>query len=125
MLSLDRPGHSQGRRQGQHVRHPDDQASVEACTAIPRHGNSGAGRYLSRLAKSELAVRLLPAAVALTEAAGPVPASKLRAREVELKFTASVPCLLGQCRFSGDGPGCESGACEHDCHDRDRAAGGG
>jgi hypothetical protein len=118
MLSLDRPGPARSRHQGQHVRNSEDQACVDAFAALLRYDASGAGRCLSRLAKSVLAGRLLPAAVALTEAADTALARRQRTSEVDLTFTVSVPCLLGQCRLGGDGPGCESSVCEHDCHHR-------
>ena len=124
MLSLDRPGPLQSRHHGQHVRHPDDQAGPHTFTAAPHHDTTGAGRYLSRLAKTVLASRLRAAAVALAAAAGPALTRKQRAQRAELTFTVSVPCLLGQCRAGRPGPGCESSACEHECHQRDRAPGG-
>jgi hypothetical protein len=91
---------------------------VDAFAAMLRYDASGAGRCLSRLARSVLAGRLLPAAVALTEAADTALARRQRARGIDLTFTVSVPCLLGQCRLGGDSPSCESSVCEHDCHHR-------
>jgi hypothetical protein len=116
MLSLDRPGPARNRRQGQHVRNSDDQACLDAFAAMLRYDASGAGRHLSRLAKTVLASRLLPAAVALAEAADTALTTKQRASQAENTFTVSVPCLLGQCRGAGHGQGCESAACEHECH---------
>jgi hypothetical protein len=124
MLSLDRPGLVRSRRQGQHVRNSDDQACLDAFAAMLRYDSTGAGRYLSRLAKTVLAGRLLPAAVALAEAADTALTRKQRAQGAELTFTVSVPCLLAQCRAGGGGRGCESSACEHECHQRERAPGG-
>jgi hypothetical protein len=121
MLSLDRPGPVPSRRHGQHGRNSDDPAGPDAFAAAPGHDATGAGRYLGRLAKTVLAGRLRLAAVALAAAAGPAQTRKQRA---ELTFTVSVPCLLGQCRAGRPGPGCESSACEHECHQRDRAPGG-
>jgi hypothetical protein len=124
MLSLDRPGPARSRRQGQHVRNSDDQACMDAFAAMLRYDATGAGRYLSRLAKTVLAGRLLPAAVALAEAADTALTKKQRASQAELTFTVSVPCLLGQCRVAGDGRGCEASTCEHECHHRERSSGG-
>ena len=124
MLSLDRPGAARSRRQGQHVRNSDDQACMDAFAAMLRYDATGAGRYLSRLAKTVLAGRLLPAAVALAEAVDTALTHKERASQAKSTFTVSAPCLLGQCRFPGDGPGCESAACEHECHHRERSSAG-
>lgn len=117
MLSLDRPRQSRSRRQGQHARTADDQACVDALAAFLRYDASGADRCLSRLAKTVLASRLLPAAVALAEAVGTVlTEDSPSGGRVTIDFTASSACLSGQCRDQADGPGCESSACEHDCH---------
>ncbi len=124
MLSLDRPGPVQSRRHGQHGRNSDDQAGPDTFAAAPGHDTTSAGRFLSRLAKTVLAGRLRLAAVALAAAAGPALTRKQRGQRAELTFTVSVPCLLGQCRAGRPGPGCESSACEHECHQRDRAPGG-
>ena len=124
MLSLDRPGYARSRRQGQHVRNPADLACMDALAVMMRNDEAGAGRYLSRLARTVLAVRLRPAAAALTGAPGTRPWKRPRLRQVELRFTVSVPCLLGQCRVSGDGPGCQSSVCEHECHQRERTSDG-
>jgi len=124
MLSLDRPGPVPSRRHGQHGRNFDDQAGPDTFAAAPGHDATGAGRYLGRLAKTVLAGRLRLAAVALAAAAGLAQTRKQRAQRAELTFTVSVPCLLGQCRAGRPGPGCESSACEHECHQRDRAPGG-
>jgi hypothetical protein len=124
MLSLDRPGPARSRRQGQHVRNSDDQACVDAFAAMLRYDATGAGRYLSRLARTVLAGRLLPAAVALAEAADTALTKNQRVSQAEPTFTVSVPCLLGQCRIAGDGQGCEASTCEHECHHRERLPGG-
>jgi hypothetical protein len=124
MLSLDRPGPVHSRHHGQHVRRSDDQAGPDTFAVVPRHDTTGAGRYLSRLARTVLAGRLRSAAIALAEAADPALTRKQRAQGAELTFTVSVPCLLAQCRAGRDGPGCQSSACEHECHQRDRAPGG-
>jgi len=117
MLSLDRPRQSRGRRHGQHARTADDQTCVDALAALLRYDASGADRCLSRLARTVLAGRLLPAAVALAEAVGTVLTEDSRpGRRVAIGFTASPACLGGRCRDRADGPGCESSACEHDCH---------
>src|ERR1700685_418873 len=120
MLSLDRPGSGRSRRQGPHVRNSADLARMDALAVMLRYDEAGAGRYLSRLARTVLAVRLRPAAAALTGAPDTRPGKRPRVRQVELRFTVSVPCLLGQCRVSGDGPGCQSSVCEHECHQRER-----
>lgn len=124
MLSLDRPGPARSRRQGQHVRDCDDLARVDALAGMLRC--DAAGRYLSRLARTVLASRLRPAAAgaAGSGAAGTVFATERRARQVEIRVILSVPCLLGQCRVGGDGPGCESSECEHDCHRPERSLDG-
>jgi hypothetical protein len=114
MLSFDRPVPARNRHQGQHVRDSADQAGLDAFAGILRHDVAGAGRYLSRLAMTALAGRRQPAALA--GPAGQVRTRKRRARKVNLALTVSVPCLLGHCQITGDGPGCQSGACEHDCH---------
>lgn len=97
---------------------------MDARAVMLRYDEAGAGRYLSRLARTVLAVRLRPAAAALTGVPGTRPGKKPRVRQVELRFTVSVPCLLGQCRVGGDGPGCQSGVCEHECHQRARSSDG-
>lgn len=134
MLSLDRPGPARSRRQGQHVRDCDEPARVDALAGMLRCDAVGAGRYLSRLAAAVLAGRLRPAPPALTgaaltgaagtRAAGTAFATGRRARQVEIRLIVSVPCLLGQCRVAGDGPGCESSVCEHDCHRRESSPDG-
>jgi hypothetical protein len=139
MLSLDRPGPARSRHQGQHVRDCDDLARVDALAGMLRC--DAAGRYLSRLARAVLASRLRPApagaagsgaagsgaagsGAAGSGAAGTAFATGRRARQVEIRLILSVPCLLGQCRVAGDGPGCESSVCEHDCHRGERSPDG-
>jgi hypothetical protein len=139
MLSLDQPGPARSRRQGQHVRDCDEPARVDTLAGMLRCDAAGAGRYLSRLAAAVLAGRLRPAPPALTgaaltgaaltgaagtRAAGTAFATGRRARQVEIRLIVSVPCLLGQCRAAGDGPGCESSVCEHDCHRRESSPDG-
>jgi hypothetical protein len=107
---------------------------VDALAGMLRCDAVGAGRYLSRLAAAVLAGRLRPAPPALTgaaltgaagtRAAGTAFATGRRARQVEIRLIVSVPCLLGQCRVAGDGPGCESSVCEHDCHRRESSPDG-
>jgi hypothetical protein len=102
---------------------------MDALAGMLRCDAASAGRYLSRLARAVLAGRLRPAAAAATGApgsgaAGTAFATGRRARQVEIKLILSVPCLLGQCRVAGDGPGCESSVCEHDCHGRERSPDG-
>ena len=46
MLSLDRHRPDKGRRQGQHVRHPGDQARAQA--AVRRYDAPARGRLLAR-----------------------------------------------------------------------------
>ena len=119
MLSLDRPGPARSRHQGQHVRDSDDLARVDALAGMLRC--DAAGRYLSRLAAAMLASRLRPAPAG---AAGTAVATGRRARQVDIRLSLSVPCLLGQCRVAADGPGCESSFCEHDCHRGERSPDG-
>ncbi len=136
MLSLDGAGPSRSRRRGQHKRSAEEQACVDAFTAFLRYDAPGAGRSLSKVGRTVLAGRLLPAARALAEAidivlgeelraaaagAGSWPESVARAAEqiaaertVQVDFTVSPACLLGLCRT--DGSACCSGMCEHDCH---------
>jgi hypothetical protein len=125
MLALDGPRQARGRRRGQHTRSPEEQACVDAFAAF-LHDPPGAGRALSRLGATVLAGRLLPAARALADAVDMVladqpasghPAAAGAARPggtVAANFTVSPACLLGLCR-DGTG-GCDSPACEHDCH---------
>jgi hypothetical protein len=125
MLALDGPRQARGRRRGQHTRSPEEQACVDAFAAF-LHDPPGGGRALSRLGAAVLAGRLLPAARALADAVDLVladqpasgqPAAAGAARPggtVAANFTVSPACLLGLCR-DGTG-GCDSPACEHDCH---------
>jgi hypothetical protein len=125
MLSLTGPGQSarlrqpRSRRHGQHARNPSDQACLDAFAAFLRDDASGAGRCLSRVARRVLAARLLPAAVALAEAADTVLAGQSPDRRgAGASFTVSSACLIGRCTARLDGPGCELARCEHDCHRR-------
>ncbi len=71
--------------------------------------------------KRVLAARLLPAAVALAEAADTVLTGQSPACQVVgVNFTVSPACLIGRCRARLDGPGCDTAACEHDCHSQVR-----
>lgn len=119
MLTLDGPRQARGRRRGQHTRSPEEQACVDAFAAF-LHDPPGAGRALSRLGATVLADRLLPAARALADAVDlvladqPGRSSTVTTTTVAVNFTVSPSCLLGLCR-DGTG-GCDSPACEHDCH---------
>lgn len=58
MLSLDRQRPARGRRrQGQHVRHPGDQARARTLAAVRRYDPPPSGRLLTRLARTVLARR--------------------------------------------------------------------
>ena len=117
MLSLDRPPAARSRHRGQHVRNTDPQAREDVPVGGVRHDYAaGAGRYLGRLARIVLSGRPQPATMA--GPAGPARRWKRRARRMDLALTVSVPCLLGHCRVIGDGPGCQSRGCGHDCHRR-------
>lgn len=137
MLTLDGPRQARGRRRGQHTRSAEEQACVDAFAAF-LHDPPGAGRALSRLGTTVLADRLLPAARALADAVdlvladapgvgqpGPGSGGKTSPARpgatVAVNFTVSPACLLGLCR-DGTG-GCDSPACEHDCHAAGHAAG--
>jgi hypothetical protein len=99
---------------------------MDALAGMLRCDAASAGRYLSRLAAAVLPRRLRPAATGApgSGAAGTAFATGRRARRVEIKLIPSVACLLGQCLVTGDGPGCESSVCEHDCHRRERSPDG-
>jgi hypothetical protein len=140
MLTLDGSGPSRARRRGQHKRSAEEQACVDAFAAFLRYDASGAGRCLSKVGRTVLAARLLPAARALAEAIDIVLGEELRAaaaaggtwpesiaraaeqiaaeRTVDVDFTVSPACLLGLCRT--DGSACRSRLCEHDCHQAGR-----
>lgn len=116
MLSLDGPRQGRGRK-GQHSRTPDEQACIDAFAAFLNYDASRAGRCLSRVGRRVLAAKLRPAARALADAAdllladGPKPG-----KTIQLNFTVSPQCLLGQCRGVGGSAECRSRWCEHDCH---------
>jgi hypothetical protein len=58
MLSLDRQRPARGRRrQGQHERHPGDQARAKTLPAMRRYDPRPSGRLLTRLARTVLARR--------------------------------------------------------------------
>jgi len=58
MLSLDRQRPARGRRrQGQHERHPGDQARARTLAAVRRYDRPPSGRLLTRLARAVLARR--------------------------------------------------------------------
>jgi hypothetical protein len=58
MLSLDRQRPARGRRrQGQHERHPRDQAWAKTLPAMRRYDPPPSGRLLTRLARTVLARR--------------------------------------------------------------------
>jgi hypothetical protein len=119
MLSLDRQAPARSRRQGQHARSSEGRAGLNASAGFLRRDAAGSGRHLSRLAMAVLAGRRQPAArPPLAGAARLARTRRRRARHVDLALTVSVPCLLGHCQVTGDGPGCQSGACAHDCHRR-------
>lgn len=117
MLALDQTAAARSRRRGQHVRNTDSLASTQnSAGVLRRDAPAGAGRYLSRLAMTVLAARRRP--VSLAGPPAQARTRKRRARRVDLALTVSVPCLLGQCHVTGDGPGCRSGGCTHHCHRR-------
>lgn len=60
MLSLDRHRPDKGRRQGQHVRHPGDQARTQA--AVRRYDAPARGRLLARVARKVMVRRRRPEA---------------------------------------------------------------
>ena len=76
MLSLDRQRPARGRRrQGQHERHPCDQARAQTLAAVRRYDPPPSGRLLARLARTVLAgkgpVVAGPAAAAAAARNGP------------------------------------------------------
>lgn len=118
MLAFDRPTQPRSRRPGQHARNADDQACVDALAAFLRYDAAGADHCLGRLARTVLAGRLLPAAMALAEAVSAVLTrdSPSGSTPVTIDYTASPACLAGECAGQADRPVCESIACEHYCH---------
>jgi hypothetical protein len=108
---------SSRRRAGQHARTAEEQACLDALAAFLRSDALGAGRRLSKVSRSTLASRLLPAARALARAADLALASDPSAvRSVELDVVLSPACLLGLCNGSAGTSACMSPACQHDCH---------
>jgi hypothetical protein len=126
MLSLEGNRQIRRRRRGQHSRTTDDQACLDALAAFLRSDAAGAGRSLSRVSREALAVRLLPAARALAQAADLVLTERAPAGvSVELDYALSPACLLGMCTGSAaanpcTGNPCASAACQHACHGRSR-----
>jgi hypothetical protein len=117
-LSLDGSRQGRGRsRGGQHTRTAEEQACLDAFAAFLRSDAQGAGRCLSRVSKTSLASRLLPAARALARAADLVLASEPSAiQSAELDFVLSPACLLGLCAGSAASNPCGSLTCQHSCH---------
>jgi len=117
-LSLEGPRQGRGRsRAGQHTRTAEEQACLDAFAAFLRSDAQGAGRSLSRVSRSSLASRLLPAARALARAADIVLASDPSAiHDMELDFVLSPACLLGLCGGSAASNPCASLSCQCDCH---------
>jgi hypothetical protein len=111
-----------GRRRGQHSRTTEDQACLDALAAFLRSDAASAGRSLSRVTREALAGRLLPAAMALAQAASLVLTEQQPAgRAVELDYALSPACLLGMCTGSAAGnpcttSPCSSPTCQHTCH---------
>jgi hypothetical protein len=124
MLSLEGSRQIRRRRRGQHSRTTDDQACLDALAAFLRSDAAGAGRSLSRVSREALAVRLLPAAMALAQAADLVLTERTAAGHlVELDYALSPACLLGMCAGSAAGnpcttSRCTSPTCQHSCHGR-------
>lgn len=117
-LSLDGPQQGRGRsRGGQHTRSAEEQACLDAFAAFLRSDAQAAGRCLSRVSKTSLESRLLPAARALARAADLVLASGPPAmHSMELDFVLSPACLLGLCTGSAASSPCTSLSCQCDCH---------
>lgn len=117
-LSLDGPRQGRGRsRGGHHTRSAEEQACLDAFAAFLRSDAEGAGRCLSRVSKTNLETRLLPAARALARAAELVLASAPPAiHSGELDFVLSPACLLGLCSGSAASNPCSSLSCQCDCH---------
>jgi hypothetical protein len=124
MLSLEGNHRIRRRRRGQHSRTMDDQACLDVLAAFLRSDAAGAGRSLSRVSREALAVRLLPAAKALLQAADFVLTEQAPAgHSVELDYALSPTCLLGMCTGSAVANPCTSNpcaspACQHSCHGR-------
>jgi hypothetical protein len=124
MLSLEGSRQIRRRRRGQHSRTSDDQACLDALAAFLRSDGAGAGRSLSRVSREALAVRLLPAATALAQAADLVLTERETAGHlVEFDYALSPACLLGMCTgAAAGGPSssspCTSPGCQHSCHGR-------
>jgi hypothetical protein len=119
MLSLEGNRQIRRRHRGQHSRTTDDQACLDALAAFMRADAASAGRSLSRVSREALAVRLLPAAMALAQAAdlaltGQAPWGL----SVELDYSLSPACLLRMCTGSATGHPCTSPTCQHSCHGR-------
>ena len=95
---------------------------MAALAAYLRFDAPGPDRCLGRLARAVLAravlaTRLLPAAVAVAEAVGAVlTEGSPSGTRVTIDLTISAACLAGECSATADRRGCESSACEHDCH---------
>ena len=119
-LSLDGSRQGRGRsRGGQHTRTAEEQACLDAFAAFLRSDAQAAGRCLSRVSKTSLESRLLPAARALARATDLVLASDPPAmHNMELDFVLSPPCLLGLCTGSATSNPCSSLSCQCDCHTR-------
>jgi hypothetical protein len=123
MLSLEGTRQARGRRRrGQHSRTTEDQACLEALAAFLRSDATSAGRSLSRVSKTSLAARLLPAARALVQAADLVVATQpAPGRPVEIDYALSPACLIGMCTGSAAGNPCPTSpcaslTCQHSCH---------
>lgn len=117
-LSLEGPRQARVRRRGgQHTRSAEEQACLDAFAAFLNADALSAGRSLSRVSKSSLASRLLPAARALARAADLVLASEPAAiSTASSDFVLSPACLLGLCEGSASISPCQSLTCQHDCH---------
>jgi hypothetical protein len=117
-LSLEGPRQARVRRRGgQHTRTAEEQACLDAFAAFLNADALSAGRSLSRVSKSSLASRLLPAARALARAADLVLASDPAAiSTASSDFVLSPACLLGLCEGSASFSPCQSLTCQHECH---------
>jgi hypothetical protein len=125
MFSIEGARSASGRRRrGQHSRTSEDQACLDALAAFLRADATSAGRSLSKVSKDILAVRLLPAARALAQAAGQVLTEQAAAgHAVDFDYALSPACLLGMCTGSAAGnpcttSPCSSRTCQHSCHGR-------
>ena len=122
-LSLDgsRAGRSRSRG-GQHTRTAEEQACLDALAAFLRSDAEGAGRCLSKVSRTHLASRLLPAARALARAADLVLSSDPSAIDsAEPDFVLSPSCLLGLCAGAAASNPCASPNCQHFCHSQPAA----